>query len=151
MHPELPLGALVSLLHRNHFIALNNSLRPLGLFAGQFPILLYLSRKEGAPQEALARHFHIDKATVARAVQRLVKDGFVCRRIEPGNRRAYGLYLTEKGKEIIDRIRGIEACWEEELLGVLPEAERREAIRLVRTLAEQSMRISGAGGEDDRK
>ncbi|MDH7593959.1 MAG: MarR family winged helix-turn-helix transcriptional regulator [Methanomicrobiales archaeon] len=151
MHPDLPLGALVSLLHRNHFIALNSRLRPFGLSAGQFPILLYLSRKEGAPQEALAKHFHLDKATIARSVQRLVNDGFVCRRIEPGNRRAYGLYLTEKGKEIIDRILGIEACWEEELLGVLPEGEREGLIRLLRTLAERSMQISGTGGEDDRK
>jgi DNA-binding MarR family transcriptional regulator len=149
MYPDIPLGALISLIRRNHVIALNIRLKPLGLSAGQFPILMFLSRKEGIPQETLARHFHIDKATIARAVRRLEDDGFVIRRIDPGNRRAYGLFLTVKGKRVMDELLAIEADWEEELLAVLPERERDDVIRLLRILAEHSILIAGAGAGHD--
>lgn len=149
MHPDLPLGALLSLLHRSHMIALNRRLEPLGLTAGQVPFLLYLARREGSPQEALARHFHLDKATVARGVQRLERDGFLVRRVEPEDRRAYGLFLTERGRGMVEEILRLEACWEEEMLGTLAEREREDAIRLLRTLAEQSMRITGMVSKDE--
>ncbi len=144
MHPDLPLGALISLIKRNHIVALNTRLKPLGLSAAQVPILLYLSRKEGVSQETIARFFHLDKATIARGVQRLEEDAFVCRRVDPDNRRAYGLFLTEKGKGIIAAILEIEAAWEEELLAVLTEPEREDALRLLRMLAQRSLAIAGA-------
>jgi len=149
MHQDMPLGALISLIRRNHFIALNTRLKPLGLSAGQFPILMFLSWKEGIPQETLARYFHLDKATIARAVRRLEDDGFICRKIDPGDRRAYGLFLTGKGKGVMDELLGIEASWEEELLAVLPEQERDDVIRLLRILAEHSILLAGSGPDHD--
>jgi DNA-binding MarR family transcriptional regulator len=149
MYPDIPLGALISLIRRNHVIALNIRLKPLGLSAGQFPILMFLSRKEGIPQETLARYFHLDKATIARAVRRLEDDNFVCRRIDPVNRRAYGLFLTGKGKGVMDELLAIEAAWEEELLAVLPEQERDDVIRLLRILAEKSILLAGTGSGHD--
>jgi DNA-binding MarR family transcriptional regulator len=83
---DIPLGALISLLHRSHSNVLNARLKPLGLSAGQFPILLVLSRREGISQDTLARYFSLDKATIARALRRLEEDGFLCRRTVPGNR-----------------------------------------------------------------
>ena len=149
MHPDMPLGALISLIRRNHVIALNTRLKPLGLSAGQFPILMFLSRKEGVPQETLARSFHLDKGTIARAVRRLEDDGFVCRKIDPGDRRAYGLFLTAKGTGVMDEILGIETAWEEELLAILPEQERGDVIRLLRVLAEHSILLAGTGPDHD--
>ena len=149
MHPDLPLGALISLIHRNHFIALNSRLKPVGLSAGQFPVLLFLSRRDGITQEMLARFFYLDKATIARAVRRLVDDGFVCRRIDPDNRRAYGLFLTAKGKTVMDEILGVDASWEEELLAILTEQGRDDLVRLLHTLAEHSIHIAGTGDDDD--
>jgi DNA-binding MarR family transcriptional regulator len=147
MHPDMPLGALISVIHRNHIIALNTRLRPLGLSASHLPILLFLSHREGIPQEALARHFRIDKATIARAVKRLEDDGFVCRKTDPANRRAYGLFLTGKGTEVRDELRVIDAEWEKDLLSVVPETRRSDLVRTLRALAEQSIAIAGAGRE----
>lgn len=149
MHPDLPLGALVSLLHRNHCIALNRKLAPLGLSAGQFPILLFLSRREGEMQETLARFFSLDKATIARAVRRLETGGFICRRKLAGKRRAFGLFLTEKGRETLTGIPGIEADWEEELLSALGEEERDTARILLLSLARKSMQMIGEECGDD--
>ncbi|MDH7509506.1 MAG: MarR family transcriptional regulator [Methanolinea sp.] len=148
MHPDLPLGAIFSLIHRNHSIALNRHLVPRGLAAGQFPILMYLSRKEGVMQETLARFFYLDKATVARAVRRLERGGFISRRKIPGKRRAWGLFLTEKGRGTIAEILGIEAEWEEELLSVLAREDRNLVRDLLGVLARQSMHLIGEGCGD---
>ncbi|HOS81726.1 MAG TPA: MarR family transcriptional regulator [Methanolinea sp.] len=149
MHPDLPLGAFFSLIHRNHSIALNRHLVPRGLAAGQFPILMYLSRKEGVMQETLARFFYLDKATVARAVRRLERSGFISRKKIPGKRRAWGLFLTEKGRETIAEILGIEAEWEGELLSVLAGEERDMVRDLLGVLAQQSMHLIGESCGDD--
>jgi len=149
LHEDIPLGALISLLHRYHFVALNTRLKPLGLTAGQFPILLFLSKREGIPQETLARHFHFDKATIARAVRRLEDDGFLCRKADPGNRRAYGLFLTEKGRQILPDILRTDSRWEEELLAVLPENARSVFLGNLRTIAEQSTYIAGCVHDDE--
>lgn len=143
MHPDLPLGAIFSLIHRNHFIALNRHLVPRGLAAGQFPILMYLSRKEGVMQENLAQFFYLDKATVARAVGRLERAGFITRRKIPGKKRAWGLFLTDKGSETIADLLGIEAEWEEELLAVLEKEERDLVSEHLMILARQSMHLAG--------
>ena len=144
MQPDLPLGAVISLIRRNHTIVLNARLKPLGLSAAQVPILLYLSRREGISQETIARHFHLDKATIARNVRRLEEETFVYREVDPEDRRAYGLYLTAKGKGSIEEILRVEAAWEEDLLSTLSEQERADATHLLRTLAKQSLTIAGA-------
>jgi DNA-binding MarR family transcriptional regulator len=149
MHPDLPLGSLISLIHRNHVIALNNRLKPRGLSAGQFPVLMFLSRREGITQETLARHFHIDKATIARAVRRLEDDGFISRRTDPDNRRAFALFLTEKGKRVMEEILGLEAEWEEDLLSILQDHERGDLIVHLRTLARHSIHIAEQGDDND--
>lgn len=151
MHPDLPLGALFSLIHRNHVIAMNRRLAPMGLGAGQFPVLMFLSRREGVMQETLARFFSVDKATVARAVRRLERGGFISRKKIPGKRRALGLFLTDRGRETIFEILGIESEWEEALLSVLAAGERDILRDRLRILARQSMLLIGeecGGGPD---
>ena len=100
-------------------------------------------------QETLARFFYLDKATVARAVRRLERSGFISRKKIPGKRRAWGLFLTEKGRETIAEILGIEAEWEGELLSVLAGEERDMVRDLLGVLARQSMHLIGESCGDD--
>jgi len=42
---EIPFGAVVSITSRGRFIFLNDRLRPLGLSAGQFPVMMLLYKE----------------------------------------------------------------------------------------------------------
>ena len=48
---DIPFGAVVSLINRSKYVFLNNRLRPLGLSAGQFPVLMLLAKEQNIMQD----------------------------------------------------------------------------------------------------
>jgi len=74
---------------------------------------MYLMNHQNVTQETLARHFHIDRGTIARSVRKLEDAGYVIRIIDPENRRAVRLFLSDKGISIIPELIRIDAEWEE--------------------------------------
>nr|WP_319537980.1 MarR family transcriptional regulator [uncultured Methanospirillum sp.] len=109
---DIAIGALTSIIFRNQSVFLNHHLRTLDLSCGQFPILMYLMNHQNVTQETLARHFHIDRGTIARSVRKLEDADYVIRTIDPENRRAVRLFLSEKGISIIPELIRIDAEWE---------------------------------------
>lgn len=82
-------------------------LESYGIGAGQFGFLMALYRKDGLRQEELAKSFMVNRATAARAVQKLESGGYVRRVPDPHDKRALRVHLTEKGwklKEVIIRL-----------------------------------------------
>jgi DNA-binding MarR family transcriptional regulator len=147
MKPDIPLGGLVSIIHRSHIIYLNSELKKFGIAASGFLILMHLSHEQNVIQEDLARHFHIDKSTIARAVRKLENAGFIRRVVYSGNRRASHLFLTEKGEKIIPEIARIDTVWEEMALSSSSEEERSQAYSLLGRMAKKSLMIAGNCGE----
>ena len=101
----MPLARLLGIVLQHYYATLNESLHPLGLSAGQVPVILSLAACQNVTQEALARHFHVDKGAVARAARRLEVSGFIRREIDPADRRAVRLFLTEQGEQVVPELR----------------------------------------------
>jgi DNA-binding MarR family transcriptional regulator len=147
---EIPFGAVVSITRRGRFIFLNNRLRPLGLSAGQFPVLMLLYREQNIMQETLVRHYHLDKGTIARAVKKLEDAGYIRRITDPENRRAVRLFLTTKGEQVAPVLQAIDHEWEELACTGLSKGERETLNTLMRTVAENShMSMQNAGALPD--
>ena len=101
------------------------------LTLGEARALVYISRREGLRQVELAALLESQPITVARLVDRLAKAGYVERRADPADRRAYRLHLRAAAKEPLARIaRATEAVRRQTLQG-LPA---REAAALARAL-----------------
>jgi hypothetical protein len=66
---------MISITCRGQFIFLNNRLRQMGLSAGQFPVLMLLSKEQNIIPETRVRYYHLDKGTIARAVRKLEDTG----------------------------------------------------------------------------
>jgi hypothetical protein len=96
---DIPPGAIVSLVNRSRFVFLNNRLRPPGLPAGQFPVLMLLSQKQDFMQDTPVRHYRPDKGTIARAVRKLEAVGYIRRITDPRNRRVVRLFLIKERNE----------------------------------------------------
>ena len=144
---EPPFGAVISITSRGRFIFLNDRLRPLGLSAGQFPVLMLLYKEQNIIQETLVRHYHLDKGTIARAVRKLKDAGYIRRIIDPDNRRAVRLFLTEKGEQIAPVLQAIHHEWEEQVLTGLSQEEKETLNSLMRTVAQNSHRNMQNTGE----
>jgi DNA-binding MarR family transcriptional regulator len=132
---EIPIGLMVSMIHRTHMIFINDKIKHMDITAGQIPFLMVLSREEGITQHDLASHFHIDKGTVARALRKLEDNKYLFREIDSENRRRHLIYLTEKGKGTIPQIINIDKEWEESMCSKFSEDEYNHLFSILKKMA----------------
>ncbi len=136
---EIPLGLLVSMIHRTHMMFLNDKMGDMDITAGQFPYITVLSCEEGISQEELAAHFHIDKGTVARALRKLEDKEYLFRKVDSLNRRKYLIYLTEKGRMAVPTVINIEKEWENSICSKFSEVEYNNLFDILKVLAVNSL------------
>lgn len=74
----------------------------------------------------LAEKLYLERSTVSRLVDGLVKAGFVLREVNEQNRREVLLYLTEDGKCSVAEVRLRSIGFFQNVLGVLADEDRRE-------------------------
>src|SRR5690349_13364961 len=108
--PKIPSeseGAFGFLLHdiarlmRKNF---NHRVQSLGLTQAQYRVILHLSRCEGIQQVALAEILDVQPITLARLLDKLEIAQMIERRRDPGDRRAFCLYLTPSAYPLLETI-----------------------------------------------
>jgi MarR family transcriptional regulator, temperature-dependent positive regulator of motility len=145
---KIPLGLLVSMIHRMRMIYLNDRMRHMDITAGQFPFIIVLSQEEGITQEELAAHFHIDKGTVARALRKLEDNEYLFRKVDAKNRRRYLIYLTEKGRSAVPHIINIDKEWENSMCSKFSEEEYHNLFDILKVLAVNSLENVDKNGDN---
>lgn len=77
----------------------------LGLTRAQWRVLAQLRRREGINQTMLAEMLEVEPITLGRHIDRLVEKGLVERRADPGDRRAWKLYMQPEVRPVLDQLR----------------------------------------------
>jgi len=90
----------IAYIYRSHLAYMVKELEAYRVGSGQYEFLMLLYYKDGVSQETLAKELKVSKATSARAIQNMEKEGYVYRERDESDLRAYRVYLTEKGKEM---------------------------------------------------
>jgi len=98
------IGKLTAAIHRNVQIILNNKLKGISIRSGQHDFFYVISLKEGITQKELSEWLYISKSTTAKAVKNLITYGYIRKEKDVDDKRYDRLYLTEKGREISDRM-----------------------------------------------
>src|SRR3954453_23157118 len=81
----------------------------LGVTRAQWKVLFRLDRRPGLRQIELADMLDIEPITLSRIVDRLEEAGFVERRADPADRRAWRLHVTAKAQPLIATLKRIAA------------------------------------------
>lgn len=79
--------------------------RELGIHPSQIPILMILNHSDGCSQRKMAELLRNKPSTVNVSIQRLEKNGLVCRRRDEKDQRIMRVYLTDKGSEMVAEIK----------------------------------------------
>jgi DNA-binding MarR family transcriptional regulator len=98
---DLSFGYLlndVTLLFRKHF---DRRAVKFGLTRAQWRATKMLYHREGLRQTELAESLDMEPIAVGRVIDRLQAAGFVERRPDPRDRRAWRLYITEQARVIV--------------------------------------------------
>lgn len=117
------IGKWVSILYRFRQNYLGKKLDPLNIGSGQHVFLMVLSRNDGISQERLTEYLKMDKATTAKALKKLEDEGYVVREIDPNDKRAYQIFLTQRGSSVIPVIQEAVSEWETVITSGLLERE----------------------------
>ena len=105
--------------------------RAIGVTRAQWRTLTVLSRNEGANQGTLAELLEVEPITLCRMIDRLAEAGHVERRRDPGDRRAWNIYLTDRSRPLLDQLRSLgEQVVQSALAGLEPDACARLMLSL---------------------
>jgi DNA-binding MarR family transcriptional regulator len=127
--------------HRHRRFA--ERLAPLDLHPRHFGMLSQLVANEGQSQQALAGALAIHRSAVVALVDDLERRGLAERRRDPVDRRAYTLYLTPAGRELLAELELAADEDEAELLSALDVSERSTLIALLQRVAESQGLMAG--------
>ncbi len=129
------IGRMISCLYRHTQMYFDRQLKTLSIGYGSMAFLMVLYRLDGIRQEEISQKLHIDKATTTRAIQKLVKAGYVVREPDSTDRRANRIFLTEKGVALKPKLRKMSDDWTRRLTAGFTEAEKNQIFVLLGKLA----------------
>lgn len=142
------IGRLNSILYRKSQIYLGKALEPYNITSGEYPILIYLDRKNGITQEELSSHLYIDKSAVTRAIQSLVLKGFVEKIKDKGDQRCNKIYLTLKGHNVQAHIDKALDEWNAILMMDMNKKEQDDVYELLEHMVDNvKMEFLGENGQ----
>ena len=136
-------GFLLVQLGTNEHRRFAERLAPLDLHPRHFGMLSHLAAAEGQSQQALSNALGIHRSAVVALVDELEHRGLAERRRDPNDRRAYTLYLTRSGRELLADLEREADEREAELLAALNAAERSKLISLLQRVAESQGLAAG--------
>jgi MarR family transcriptional regulator for hemolysin len=105
--------------------------RRLGLTRAQCRTLARIARHEGINQAGLADLLEVRPMTLVRQIDRMEQAGWIERRPDPADRRARLLFLTDKARPILGRIRAVANETRDEALALLSPTEKAQLMTLL--------------------
>lgn len=97
----------------------------------RFDLLANLEREDGQTPAALSRRMLVTAGNLTGLVDRAERDGVAERRPDPSDRRLSRVWLTDKGRQLVQSLLPAHAEHVSELLAALDASERRELRRLL--------------------
>ena len=130
------LAAPGHLLRRNHQRSYELFTQRVGDLATrqQFALMLALAQRPGCSQNELVAATGMDKSTIKEMLGRLVTRGWVERRRDPNDSRAWTMRLTDEGLATVGELVPKVAAAQEDIIAPLPEADRPFFLHCLRVL-----------------
>jgi DNA-binding MarR family transcriptional regulator len=98
-------------------------------------VLAIVSVRDGISQTELARLMRLERATIGVHVGRCLAKGFIRRIDSAHDGRKYALSVTQRGRQLLQRLRSRIPAHERGLAAALTAAERQTLLRLLDKLA----------------
>lgn len=114
IYDSSPFIAWIHNLSKNQMKYLNSNIDELNL-GHEMRFIMMIYDNPNISQDDLVTISGHSKANIAKTLKKLEDRGYIKREVNPENRRKYMLKTTEKGDEIVPKIRQISRDWEVEV------------------------------------
>ncbi|MCX7661624.1 MAG: MarR family transcriptional regulator [Candidatus Omnitrophica bacterium] len=107
------------------------------LTLSQFLILNFLHKERECKMSYLSRFMQVSMPAMTGVVERLVRQGFVRRDIDPKDRRIVKVKLTPKGEVLLKRINSQRHKTIKEIFSKISSSDRKEYLRILTQLKDR--------------
>ena len=117
------------------FMAFRDATRGMAITPPRFTALVVIGANPGLSQTVLGNVLGIARSGAMLLTNWFEAQGLVERRRQPRDARAWGLHLTPRGQQLVDRLKRKVADLERRRAASLSERERHELLRLLDKLS----------------
>jgi DNA-binding MarR family transcriptional regulator len=141
--PPRSVGFLISQLGFFSSRGFMEALEPVGIGPREFLLMRFVDAAQGQSQHALAERVGVPPSRMVALVDHLEEAGLVERRPDPEDRRVRGLYLTAKGRRVLEKASKIAIDYETRLCAGINREEREQLIDLLQKLQASQTELRG--------
>lgn len=141
--PPRSVGFLISQLGFLSSRGFMEALAPLGIGPREFSLMRFVDASDGPSQQALAEQLAVPASRMVALVDNLEERGLVERRADRDDRRVRRLYLTRKGRGVLERASKIAIDYETRLCAGINRDEREQLIDLLQKLQASQTDLGG--------
>lgn len=123
------------------------ALRGTGIGAGQQYFLDRIARKPGISVTQLAQTAGFDNGTSAKAVKKLIDEGYIYIKQDAADGRLKRLYTTDKAAPVVERIREMKRAWRARVTEGFTEDDKQLASEMLRRLSDNALMAMNCAGE----
>ena len=106
------LSCYILILSKTHQTFINPYLKENNLSHNQYELILHIYRDEGSIQGEIASACGTDRCGASRSLKILEDKKLIIKKINESNRRSFQLFLTKKGRKVVEDIIEKETLWE---------------------------------------
>lgn len=132
----------ISRLARKEF---DRRVKEMRVTRSQWLVLMHLARQPGCTQSDLADSMQMQKITVTRHVERLLRAGWIERHDHAEDKRAYHLYLSRKAEPLIDRLADVADQLRIEYMQGLSATRRDALVKDLQQIKTNLLRMDAEG------
>jgi DNA-binding MarR family transcriptional regulator len=138
-------GFLLKDIQRLYVRLFEQRVPQLGVTFTQCKVLVLLSRNEGTTQAKLAEVSETEPMTLVRVLDRMERDGWIERRADPSDRRAYRLYLKPASSPVLAEVLRIGEKIRAEALAGLSSEQREQLMNMLEQVRSNLVTLVPAG------
>lgn len=137
----------ISTIYRNTVKYLDSNFDDIGLGCNQQFFLTYINETQGITMLDLAKLGNFNKATITKAVKKLIESGYVTEESDEKDKRVKHLYVTEKAGKILDEIYDRRIFWEKAIEEKCSPAEIESMLRTLEKIEDCSTKTLNRKGK----
>ena len=107
---------------------------------------MFLADGRQVHQDTIARHFKIDKGTIAKTIGKLEAKHLITRQENPANKREKLITLTTTGQSMLGEMQKVLDDWDHELFQGISEADIQKYTEICQIMADNAIRTIEKNG-----
>lgn len=117
------IGDTVRLMRKRFAVRARN----VNLTSAQWRVLSYVLRRPGINQATLADFLDVEPITLTRLLDRMETAGIVRREIDPNDRRARNIYMTDQAEPLMEELRAINVIFQRDIFAGISDQDMNTA------------------------